>query len=150
MILILVAKETTLLRLLLIEVGLQDKDGQYIEIKIIKSVGTRQIKDNVMSQEGKISLRTLISITILATPANPSILFFLKGDNQESIILAHKPVFHVQTKHIDIQHHYICDKVIIKRIDLKYIRTSKMLEDKLTKALTQAKFHLFVQQIQMV
>ncbi len=73
----------------------------------------------------------------------------LKGDNQGSIALAHNPVFHARTKHIDIQHHYIHDEVAPGRIDLQYMPTSEMIADGLTKALTQAKFHIFVKQMQM-
>ncbi len=35
------------------------------------------------------------------------------------------------------------------RIDLQYVPTSEMIADGLTKALTQAKFHIFVKQMQM-
>ena len=40
----LAAKEATWLRLLLTEIGLLDKDGQYAVIKVTQSTGTEQIK----------------------------------------------------------------------------------------------------------
>ncbi len=145
MALTLAAKEATWLRLLLTEVDLLDKDGQYAEIKVTKSKGTEQIRDDIARQEGEVpSSRILTSIAALTTPANPSTSLPLKGDNQGSIALAHNTVFHAQTKHIDIQHHYICDKVTAGRINLQYIPTSEMIANGLIKALTQAKFHLFV------
>lgn len=90
------------MKLLLIKVGLLDKDGQYTEIKVTKSVKTKQIKNNTIGQEKEISSRTLTSIATLATLANLSNLLFLKNDNQRSVALAHNPIFYTRTKHIDI------------------------------------------------
>ena len=78
-----------------------------------------------------------------------SIVIPLKGDDQDSIALAHNPVFHSRTKHIDIQHHYIRDEVAAQRIQLSYIPTDKMIADGLTKALTHVKFHRFIEQMNM-
>ena len=73
----------------------------------------------------------------------------LKRDNQRSIALSHNPVFHARTKHIDIQHYYIRDEVASGEIDLQYVPISEMIADKMRKALTHAKFHLFVKQMRM-
>ncbi len=73
----------------------------------------------------------------------------LKGDNQGSIVLSHNPVFHARIKHIDIQHHYIRDEVASGRIDLQYVPISEIIADEMIKALTYAKFHLFVKQMRM-
>lgn len=78
---------------------------------------------------------------------DPTVL--LKSDNQGSLVLAHNPVFYAKTKHIDIQHHYICDKVAAKKIELTYVLTGKMIADGLTKLLTHARFQTFVSQMQM-
>lgn len=87
---------------------------------ISKSIKTKQIKDNAARLEGEIPSRTLTSIaTLVAAIANIFTLLSLKDDNQGSIALAHNLVFHAQTKHIDMQYHYICDEVVIKRIDLQ-------------------------------
>ncbi len=126
----LAVKEATWLRLLLTEIGLLDEDGQYAVIKVAQSTGTEQIKDDAAGQEGEVPSRTLTSnaarpdaapidvattvptgpLSLTNTDNSPASLF-LKGDNQGSIALAHNPVFHARTKHIDIQHHYIHDKV---------------------------------------
>lgn len=74
----------------------------------------------------------------------------MKGDNQSSIALAHNPVFHSRTKHIDIQHHYIGDEVAANRIELSYVPTNEMITDGLAKALTHVKFHGFIEQMRMV
>lgn len=44
------------------------------------------------------------------------IVISLKEDNQDSIALAYNLVFHSKTKHIDIQHHYIYNKVATQKI----------------------------------
>ena len=88
MALTLIVKEATWLRLLLIEVGLLNKYGQYTEIMVTKSVGTEQIKDDAAGQEGEVSSKTFTSIiTLVAAPANLSISLPLKDDNQGSIVL---------------------------------------------------------------
>lgn len=74
----------------------------------------------------------------LPSETNANTPLLLKGDNQGSIALAHNPVFYTQTKHIDIQHPYIQDKVTAERIDLQYIPMSDMVADRMTKALTNA------------
>lgn len=79
----------------------------------------------------------------------PSITIPLKGDNQGSIALAHNPVFHSRTKHIDIQPRYPCEEVAAKRIELSYVPTEQMVADGLTKALTHVRFHGFVEQMRM-
>lgn len=167
----LAAKEATWLRLLLTELGLLGTSEQYAEIKVAQgSTGTKQILADIRGQEEEaIPLmaqhsetetalhsktdtahtmeEALPSETAMSTITNtpPS----LKGDNQGSIALAHNPVFHARTKHVDIQHHYIRDEVAAGRIDLQYIPTSEMIADGMTKALTHTKFHLFVKQLRM-
>lgn len=68
----------------------------------------------------------------------------LKGDNQRSIVFTYNPTYNAWIKYIDIQHHYICDEVAARQINLQYIPTSKMIANRLTKALTHAKFYTFV------
>ena len=66
----------------------------------------------------------------------------VNADNQGSIALAKNPVFHDQSKHIDIQYHFTWDLVKGKWISLNYIPTKEMSADLLTKALprTQHKY----------
>ena len=72
-----------------------------------------------------------------------------KGDNQGFFALAHNPVFHTSTKHIDIQYHYIWEEVEVKKIELTYVPISKMIANGLTKTLTYAKFYIFIEQMQI-
>lgn len=68
----------------------------------------------------------------------------LKDNNQRSITLIHNSVYYAYTKYIDIQYHYICDKVAVRQINLQYILTIRMIVDRLTKASTYGKFHIFI------
>jgi hypothetical protein len=56
-------------------------------------------------------------------------------DNQGCIALTENPVMHKRTKHIDIRHHFIREKVESKEIVLKYVATRDQLADMLTKPL---------------
>ena len=72
-----------------------------------------------------------------------------KGNNQRSIALAYNPVFYCKTKYINIQHYYIRNKVGTKRIKLSYIPINKIIANSLTKALTNVKFHKFIEQMRI-
>jgi len=65
-------------------------------------------------------------------------------DNQSCISLAKNPVHHARTKHIDIQHHFIREKVESKEIDVVYMPTDDMVADALTKPLPRPKFSKLV------
>jgi hypothetical protein len=58
-------------------------------------------------------------------------------DNQGCIALAKNPTHHSRTKHIDIQHHFIREKLESGEIGLKYCPTQDMVADVLTKALAK-------------
>ena len=56
-------------------------------------------------------------------------------DNQGCIALTENPVMHKRTKHIDIRHHFIRERVESGDIVLKYMATQHQLADMLTKPL---------------
>jgi hypothetical protein len=58
-------------------------------------------------------------------------------DNQGSMALAKNPTKHDRSKHIDVQHHFIREKVENKVIELEYCPTQYMVADVLTKALAR-------------
>ena len=60
-------------------------------------------------------------------------------DNQGCIALAKNPKHHSRTKHIDVQHHFIREKVEEEVIELRYCPTQEMVADVLTKALARDK-----------
>ena len=61
-------------------------------------------------------------------------------DNQSSISMAQNAQYHGRTKHIDIRHHFVREKVNDGEIELKYCRSDRMLTDMLTKGLSGTVF----------
>jgi hypothetical protein len=64
----------------------------------------------------------------------------LFGDNKSSIALSSNPTSHQATKHIDIKHHFVREKVTHGDILLDYIPTNLMVADASTKALPYPTF----------
>jgi hypothetical protein len=64
-------------------------------------------------------------------------------DNQSAIKLAHNPVYHARSKHIELQHHFVREKIESKEIDLIYCNTSDNVADIFTKPLGKIKFEVF-------
>lgn len=60
-------------------------------------------------------------------------------DNQSAINLAETDGFRVRSKHIDIRHHHIRDKIEDETIEIRYLPTEEMVADSLTKAVASSK-----------
>jgi len=73
----------------------------------------------------------------------------LYEDNQSCIALAKNPIHHARTKHIDIQHHFVREKVESKEVELAYMSTDDMVADALTKPLARPKFAKLVAQMNL-
>jgi hypothetical protein len=61
-------------------------------------------------------------------------------DNESAIKIAHNPVLHGKTKHIEIRYHFIRDHVEKGDIAIKYVNTKHQLADMFTKPLGEARF----------
>ena len=59
------------------------------------------------------------------------------SDNQGCIALAKNSTHHSRTKHIDVQHHFIIEKLENQEICLKYCPIEDMIVNMLTKPLTK-------------
>ncbi|XP_028108478.1 uncharacterized protein LOC114307280 [Camellia sinensis] len=61
-------------------------------------------------------------------------------DNLSAISLASNPVFHARTKHIEIDYHFVREKVLQKQLQIRYVPSSEQIADIFTKPLTVSRF----------
>jgi len=71
----------------------------------------------------------------------------LMCDNTAAIQFAKDPKFHRKTKHIKRRYHFVRDAIKEKEVALKYISTSKMLADPLTKPIPRDAFKAHVKSL---
>jgi hypothetical protein len=67
----------------------------------------------------------------------------IHADNQGCIALSWNPVSHSRAKHIDIQHHFIRERVENSEVDLRFCSTKDMVADIFTKPLPRELFEKF-------
>lgn len=129
------AKEAIWLHLLLTKLGLLQPNYQYAFIKVSKNNKNAHAIYQGLEFEREEEHKS-------ESKSNEyPIIISLKDINQGSIALAHNLVFYLRIKNINIQHNYICDKVVSKKIDLSYILINQMIANSFTKALTHMKFY---------
>ena len=61
-------------------------------------------------------------------------------DNVSALALASNPIFHARTKHIEVDYHYIREKVLNRDLQINFISTHDQLADIFTKALSSPQF----------
>lgn len=71
-------------------------------------------------------------------------------DNQSALLLASNPVYHAQTKHIDLHLHYVRQAIAWKEVALTYVPTNANYADLLTKPLSRERHESHVQSLGMV
>ena len=76
-------------------------------------------------------------LEIVKTTLEPVTIFC---DNTATLAMAKDPKYHGKTKHIKKRYHYIRDVIIEKDVVLKYISTSNMVVDPLTKPIARDVF----------
>jgi hypothetical protein len=77
----------------------------------------------------------------------PMIIF---EDNQSTIKIAKNPIHSDRTKHIDVRHHFIREKVAEKKIEVKYIPTVDQIADIFTKSLRRVQHQKFTRELGLV
>jgi hypothetical protein len=80
-------------------------------------------------------------LTELLQPLSSPMTLFV--DNQSTIAIAKNLEFHDQTKHIEVRHHYLRQKVEDNKIILTYVPTNAQPANALTKGLTRKKHKKF-------
>ena len=71
-------------------------------------------------------------------------------DSQGGQALAKNAVYHSRTKHIDIQHHFVREKVDNEDVKIVYCPTEEMIADVLTKGLSKEKHNRFIEGMSLV
>ena len=61
-------------------------------------------------------------------------------DNVSILALASNPIFHARTKHIEVDYHYIREKVLAKDLKVNFINSLDQLANIFTKALSSPHF----------
>eukprot|EP00253_Pinus_taeda_P029176 PITA_29176 len=61
-------------------------------------------------------------------------------DSQSAILLEKNPTYHLKTKHIDVQCHFVRDMIEDKKVSLVNVDTLKNTADALTKSVSSEKF----------
>jgi histone deacetylase 1/2 len=61
-------------------------------------------------------------------------------DNLSAVSLAHNPVLHSRTKHIELDIHFVCDRVLAKQLHILHVPAADQLADPLTKPLSPSCF----------
>ena len=71
-------------------------------------------------------------------------------DNKSAICIAHDPVNHDRTTHIDIDRFYIKEKIEEKILSIEYIPSAEQCADVLTKGLPTKQFHSLISKLGMM
>lgn len=71
-------------------------------------------------------------------------------DNQSVGALARNPIFHSKSKYIELDVHYVRDKILNKELEIRYILTDEQVADILTKPLSLPKFSYFRSKLNVI
>ncbi len=61
-------------------------------------------------------------------------------DNVNNIKMVKNQVFHARKKHIECDYHFVCEKILLKEIDIKHVLSCQQQANLLTKPLGRTKF----------
>lgn len=70
-------------------------------------------------------------------------------DNKAAIDISHNPVHHDRTKHVEVDRHFIKEKIEEGVISMTYVPTSQQTTDLLTKGLVKPVFEKLVDKLGM-
>jgi hypothetical protein len=64
-------------------------------------------------------------------------------DNLEATYLTVNPIFHTRTKHIEVDYHFVRERVTNKLLEVRFVSTKDQIVDGFTKSLPVSKMHQF-------
>jgi hypothetical protein len=70
-------------------------------------------------------------------------------DNVSALALASSPVYHACTKHIEVDYHFVLEKVLNKDISIAFISAANQVADVFTKGLSTARFHFLKSELKV-
>ncbi|KAL0393485.1 UNVERIFIED_CONTAM: Copia protein [Sesamum latifolium] len=70
-------------------------------------------------------------------------------DNRAACNIAHNPIQHDRTKHVEIDRHFIKEKLEAKLIEVPHVRSQDQLADVLTKAVSNQLFYNCLKKLRM-
>jgi hypothetical protein len=70
-------------------------------------------------------------------------------DNVSALALASSPVYHACTKHIEVDYHFVLEKVLNKDISIAFISAANQVADVFNKGLATARFHFLKSELKV-
>ena len=92
-------------------------------------------------------MKQLVSSILQERSEKPIVVY---EDNKSAICMTKHQQFHGRSKHIDIRHHFVREKVAANEVEVRYCKSVDMIADIFTKPLSAPKFNKLKTMLGMV